>query len=81
VPEHWTVDSLRRHLRPLDMIKIGLFGSHLKLDEIIRSVVIRDIDLPVASDADVPEEYSDLLNSEAVMDDEELQEEIPAESD
>ena len=32
VPEHWDVVTLRRTLRPFDGIKIGPFGSQLKLE-------------------------------------------------
>ena len=37
VPEHWEVNTLRRSLRPYDGIKIGPFGSQLKLDEMTAS--------------------------------------------
>lgn len=37
VPEHWEVATLRRYLRPVDGIKIGPFGSQLKLDQMSRS--------------------------------------------
>ncbi len=33
VPGHWEVGTLRRKLRPYDGIKIGPFGSQLKLDQ------------------------------------------------
>ena len=33
VPEHWEVGTLRRKLRTFDGIKIGPFGSQLKLDQ------------------------------------------------
>jgi type I restriction enzyme S subunit len=37
VPEHWEVGTLRRRLRSYDGIKIGPFGSQLKLDEMSAS--------------------------------------------
>jgi len=37
VPEHWEVGTLRRRLRPYDGIKIGPFGSQLKLDQMSAS--------------------------------------------
>ena len=37
VPAHWKVRTLRRILRPFDGIKIGPFGSQLKLDEMSTS--------------------------------------------
>ena len=37
VPAHWDVTSLRRRLRPFDGIKIGPFGSQLKLDQMTSS--------------------------------------------
>ena len=37
VPEHWEVNALRRMLRPFDGIKIGPFGSQLKLEEMVMS--------------------------------------------
>src|SRR5947208_12223465 len=37
VPEHWDVGTLRRKLRPYDGIKIGPFGSQLKLDQMSES--------------------------------------------
>jgi len=37
VPEHWEVGTLRRKLRPFDGIKIGPFGSQLKLDQMVES--------------------------------------------
>jgi len=37
VPEHWEVATLRRYLRPVDGIKIGPFGSQLKLDQMSQS--------------------------------------------
>ena len=37
VPEHWSVKALRRTLRPFDGIKIGPFGSQLKLDQMTES--------------------------------------------
>ena len=33
VPEHWDITTLRRSIRPFDGIKIGPFGSQLKLDQ------------------------------------------------
>ncbi len=33
VPEHWEVSALRRKLRTYDGIKIGPFGSQLKLEQ------------------------------------------------
>lgn len=33
VPRHWSINSLRRKLKPYDGIKIGPFGSQLKLEE------------------------------------------------
>ncbi|MGH9893745.1 MAG: hypothetical protein ACREA0_17530 [bacterium] len=37
VPKHWEVGTLRRKLRPYDGIKIGPFGSQLKLDQMSAS--------------------------------------------
>jgi len=37
VPGHWEVGTLRRYLRPIDGIKIGPFGSQLKLDQMSQS--------------------------------------------
>ncbi len=37
VPEHWEVGTLRRKLRPYDGIKIGPFGSQLKLEQMSAS--------------------------------------------
>lgn len=37
LPEHWQVTTLRRCLRPYDGIKIGPFGSQLKLDSMTSS--------------------------------------------
>ena len=33
VPEHWEVSTLRRKLRTPDGIKVGPFGSQLKLEQ------------------------------------------------
>ena len=37
VPAHWEVSTLRRKLRPIDGIKIGPFGSQLKLEHMTPS--------------------------------------------
>ena len=37
VPAHWEVSALRRRLRPFDGIKIGPFGSQLKLEQMVPS--------------------------------------------
>ena len=37
VPSHWDVSALRRKLRPVDGIKIGPFGSQLKLEQMVPS--------------------------------------------
>jgi type I restriction enzyme S subunit len=37
VPEHWDLSTLRRKLSPYDGIKIGPFGSQLKLDQMTES--------------------------------------------
>ena len=37
VPAHWEVSTLRRKLRPYDGIKIGPFGSQLKLEQMSAS--------------------------------------------
>jgi hypothetical protein len=42
---------------------------------------VRGIDLPAANDAEVPFECIDLSNAEAAMEDQEIQEELPAEGD
>jgi len=57
------------------------YRARLISDVVTGKLDVRGMGLPATADAEVPEEYSDLLDSEAVMEDEELQEEIPAESD
>ena len=37
VPKHWSIGTLRRRLRPYDGIKIGPFGSQLKLEDMSAS--------------------------------------------
>ena len=37
VPTHWSITTLRRKLRPFDGIKIGPFGSQLKLEQMSES--------------------------------------------
>jgi type I restriction enzyme S subunit len=37
VPEHWQIGTLRRYLKTSDGIKIGPFGSQLKLESMTRS--------------------------------------------
>ena len=37
VPAHWNISTLRRKLRPFDGIKIGPFGSQLKLEQMSES--------------------------------------------
>lgn len=57
------------------------YRARLISDVVTGKLDVRGIDLPATADAEVSEEYSDLLQCEEVMGDEELQEELPAESD
>jgi hypothetical protein len=56
---------------------------HVRLifDVVTGKLDVRGIDLPATADTETPEEFTDLLESEEVMEDQELQEELPAEGD
>jgi len=56
------------------------YRTRLISDVVTGKLDVRGIDLPAADDIDVPEECSDLLDSESVMEDQEPHE-IPAEAD
>jgi type I restriction enzyme S subunit len=57
------------------------YRARLISDVVIGKLDVRRVDLPTTADAKVSEEYSDLLQCEEVMEDEELQEELPTEGD
>jgi type I restriction enzyme S subunit len=57
------------------------YRSRLISDVVTGKLDVRRVDLSAIGDVEVPEEYSDLLQCEEVMEDQELQEEIPVESD
>ena len=57
------------------------YRARLISDVVTGKLDVRGIDLPTANDAEAPVQFSDLLDSEAVMEDQKLQEEIPMESD
>jgi hypothetical protein len=55
------------------------YRARLISDVVTGKLDVRGIDLPATPDTETPEEYTDLLEREEVMEDQELQEELPAE--
>lgn len=63
------------------ILLLNEYRARLISDVVTGKLDVRGIDLPAANDAEAPVQFSDLLDSEAVMEDQELQEEIPVEND
>jgi len=70
------VDSAQREISLLREYRARLIS-----DVVTGKLDVRDIYLPATEDTEIPEEYTDLLESEEVMEDQDLQEELPAEGD
>ncbi|HNX40213.1 MAG TPA: hypothetical protein PKK11_06480 [Methanothrix sp.] len=58
---------------------IRKYRARLISDVVTGKLDVRGIDLPATEDTEIPEEYTDLLDSDEVIEDEELQDELPAE--
>lgn len=70
--------AIERFHREIDLLQE--YRTRLISDVVTGKLDVRGIDLPAADDIDVPEECSNLLDAEAVMEDQEPQD-IPAEAD
>jgi type I restriction enzyme S subunit len=75
----WLNSTIDRTQRQIEFMHE--YRTRLISDVVTGKLDVRGLDLPAADDAEVPEEFSDLLESEAVLEEQETQEELPAEAD